>query len=165
MNTARTPAPSTANLVAGSLGGNANLARLAMNQASLEHAGHLNPTPMTAKGLSDMRQAISSQVNRMGQSEKPLSQDVPMTMLLTKLGPDIAGIAQTLIEKARSLAAELTRATKLIPAVAPTRSVTAPALAHSNTIAREYMSQSAAKLQDRRRQHDSLKMHSTPQAI
>ena len=168
VNTAYTPVPSTVSLVAGVQGSNANSARIAMNQAALERAGHLNPTPMTAKGLSDMRLAISAQIERVGQSDSPsalrnAAQSMPTTVLLAKLGPNVAQIALSLLQKARSLAEELTRATKVMPSVVLTKAVTGPTLGHSNTIAREYMSQVAATLQDRRRHVDSFNVR--PQAI
>lgn len=160
MNTAHSPTPSTATLVTSLLGGNANLARLAMNQAALEREGHLNPTPMTAKGLSDMRLAISAQVNRVSVSDNPsilrsVAQDAPSAVMLAMLGPNIAQIAKSLLEKARTLLSDLVQATKITPTAQPTRLMTASSLGHSNTMAREHMSVIAANSKDRRRHaHD-----------
>lgn len=168
VNTKYSPSPSTASLVTGMPGSSANMARLAMNQTALERQGHLQAVPMTAKGLSDMRMAISTHIDRLSHSSSPSAlrnalQDAPTAVMLSKIGPNIALMAQSLLAKARLLVGELTQAAKVTPSGLMNRFTTASSLGQSNLVARQYMRLAADTVQERRRQILALQQRSAPQ--
>lgn len=106
LNTSHTPAPSTKALISSLSTDGANQVRLKYNQIMLEKDGHIQTVPMTSRGLNDLRLAVSTQTERLGQANTPASlrhvaDDISASMIFAKAGTDIAALARSLIDKVR----------------------------------------------------------------
>lgn len=97
MNTSSHPAPSTRSLITSLSTDHGNKVRLEHNQKMLEKAGHLQPVPMTSKGLETMRAAISSQIQRVTDANPA---QMAAASLLTKAGDQVAKLAASMQSKA-----------------------------------------------------------------
>lgn len=96
MNTSSHPAPSTRSLITSLSTDHGNKVRLEHNQKMLEKAGHLQPVPMTSKGLETMRAAISSQIQRVTDANPA---QMAAATLLTKAGDQVAKLAASMQTK------------------------------------------------------------------
>lgn len=129
MNTSHTPAPGTRALMSGLSTDSANQIRLKHNQTSLESSGHVQALPMTSKGLSDMHQAITAQVQRLGQSNTQQSildtaRSPAMAALIAKGAPGTEAMVKVLINR---VAAAYTAIRKDVAAAAQSMQDTSPA--------------------------------------
>ena len=110
--TMSTPRPSTRTLVSNIATDNANQARLRNNQLALERAGHVQAIPMTSQGLNDLRQAVSTHIQRMSAVGTPNSNarkldPAPMAVVLSSMGEKLGAVVRSLLDKARETFAEI----------------------------------------------------------
>lgn len=167
MNVAPAPVPSTRTLVASMGTEQANQMRLDMNQTQLEKAGHIQATPMTAKGLSDMRMAIGDQMNALKSLSDPAAiRSAALnfsTQLASKISVEVAALTQSMTQKisaaAQSIKEMVTASTKANPSNAKSATepiaasgLPAPALRMANAVASTTMKMSIGQAQQVRAQ-------------
>lgn len=150
-------APTTLILFAGPSTEAGNRLRIESNQVELEKAGHLQPVPMTSKGLSDMRLAISTLLDKVLQRRGPASENdlqastLPGALSMGKFVGDLHVFAQTMVEKARSRYATLRAEDSQVEtskASYPSPSTTSTALRIANENAGGLMAMTSQQLRD-----------------